>query len=246
MGRLDDKVALITGGARGQGAAEARLFAAEGAAVVLTDVLDDEGKATADAIGDAATYRHQDVRSEAEWTETVAAVVEEHGRLDVLVNNAGIFRVSPTAQTTEEEYREIIDINQVGTFLGMRAVIPTMVGAQAGSIVNISSVAGLMGGPGTVAYSASKWAVRGMTKVVAKEVAPFGVRVNSVHPGIIDTDMMSVLHEIPEAMAAVLERVPMGRVATAEEVAKVVLFLASDDSAYCTGHEFVIDGGMVG
>jgi 3alpha(or 20beta)-hydroxysteroid dehydrogenase len=246
MGRLEGKVALITGGARGQGAAEARLFATEGAAVVLTDVLDDEGKATAAAIGDAATYRHQDVRSEAEWTETVAAVVDEHGRLDVLVNNAGIFRVTPTAQTTEEDYREIIDVNQVGTFLGMKAVIPTMVGAEAGSIINISSVAGLMGGPGTVAYSASKWAVRGMTKVVAKEVAPFGVRVNSVHPGIIDTDMMSVLHEIPEAMAAVVERVPMGRVASAEEVAKVVLFLATDDSAYCTGHEFVIDGGMVG
>jgi len=246
MGRLDGKVALVTGGARGQGAAEGRLFAAEGATVVLTDVLDDEGTATAASIGDATSYQHHDVRSEAAWTEVVAGIMADHGRLDVLVNNAGIFRVQPTVLTTEDEYREVIDINQVGTFLGMKAVIPTMVAAEAGSIINISSVAGLMGGQGTVAYSASKWAVRGMTKVVAKEVAPFGVRVNSVHPGIIDTDMMGVLHEIPEAMNAVLERIPMGRVASAEEVARLVLYLASDDSAYSTGHEFVVDGGMVG
>lgn len=244
MGRLTDKIALITGGARGQGAAEARLFAAEGATVWLTDVLDDEGEATAAAIGPAATYRNHDVRDEERWIELVDEVREAHGRLDVLVNNAGIFRVMPTVFTSESEYREIIDVNQVGTFLGMKAVIPTMVGAESGSIINISSVAGLTGAPGTMAYSASKWAVRGMTKVAAKEVAPFGVRVNSVHPGIIDTPMMAEASPEGSIIDRVVDAIPMGHVAVADDVARLVLYLASDESAYSTGAEFVVDGGM--
>ena len=244
MGRLTDKIALITGGARGQGAAEARLFAAEGATVWLTDVLDDEGEATAAAIGPAATYRNHDVRDEERWIELVDEVREAHGRLDVLVNNAGIFRVMPTVFTSESEYRDIIDVNQVGTFLGMKAVIPTMVGAESGSIINISSVAGLTGAPGTMAYSASKWAVRGMTKVAAKEVAPFGVRVNSVHPGIIDTPMMAEASPEGSIIDRVVNAIPMGHVAQADDVARLVLYLASDESAYSTGAEFVVDGGM--
>lgn len=244
MGRLDAKVALITGAARGQGAAEARLFAAEGARVYLTDVLDDEGAATAARIGDAASYHHLDVREEEAWTTIVEEILEAHGRLDVLVNNAGIFRVMPTALTAEADYREIIDINQVGTFLGMKAVIPTMVAAESGSIVNISSVAGLQGAAGTMAYSASKWAVRGMTKVAAKEVAPFGVRVNSVHPGIIATPMMSEASPEGTLLDRVVQAIPLGHVAEADDVANLVLYLASDESRYSTGAEFVVDGGM--
>ena len=244
MGRLDDKVALITGAARGQGAAEARLFAAEGARVYLSDVLDGEGAATAADIGAAASYHHLDVTDEDAWIALVEEIVEAEGRLDVLVNNAGIFRVMPTVLTSEAEYRQIIDINQVGTFLGMKTAIPTMVQAESGSIVNISSVAGLQGAAGTMAYAASKWAVRGMTKVAAKEVAPFGVRVNSVHPGIIDTPMMSEATVEGAVLDRIVRAIPMGHVAEADDVANLVLYLASDESKYSTGSEFVVDGGM--
>ncbi len=244
MGRLDGKVALITGSARGQGAAEARLFAAEGARVYVTDVLDEEGRATAEEIGEAAVYHHLDVTNEEAWTGIVEEILEHHGHLDVLVNNAGIFRVMPTVLTSEAEYRQIIDINQVGCFLGMKAVIPTMVTAESGSIINISSVAGLTGAAGTLAYSASKWAVRGMTKVAAKEVAPFGVRVNSVHPGIIDTPMMAEASPEGSILERVVGAIPMGHVAVADDVARLVLYLAGDESRYSTGSEFVVDGGM--
>jgi 3alpha(or 20beta)-hydroxysteroid dehydrogenase len=243
MGRLEGKVALITGGARGQGAQEAELFASEGAAVVITDVLDDEGKQTAASIGEQATYHHHDVTREADWTGVVEAILSEHGQLDVLVNNAGIVAISPLVMTTEEDYRRVIDVNQVGVFLGMKAVVPHMVERQTGSIVNISSVAGLMGSPGMIAYGASKWAVRGMTKAVALEVASFGVRVNSIHPGIIETPMLEEF-ERWGIMSAVMQRVPVGRKADAVEVARLALYLASDESAYSTGSEFVVDGGM--
>ena len=244
MGRLEGKVALITGAARGQGEAEARLFAAEGARVYVTDVLDAEGEATAADIGDAATYHHLDVTDEEAWILLREEVLERDGRLDVLVNNAGIFRIMPTALTSEAEYRQIVDINQVGTFLGMKTMIPPMVEAQSGSIVNISSVAGLTGAAGTMAYAASKWAVRGMTKVAAKEVAPFGVRVNSVHPGIIDTPMMAEASPEGNLLDRVVRGIPMGHVAQADDVARLVLYLASDESGYSTGSEFVVDGGM--
>jgi len=242
-GRLAGKVALVTGGARGQGAEEAALFASEGATVVLTDVLDDEGKQTASAIGARATYLHHDVRSEQEWSDVVARVIDDHGQIDVLVNNAGVLAISPLVMTAEEDYRRVIDVNQIGCFLGMKAVVPHMVERRQGSIINISSVAGLMGTPGMIAYGASKWAVRGMTKTVALEVAPFGVRVNSIHPGIIDTPMLEEF-ERWGIMDAVMQRVPVGRRAAAGDVARLALYLASDESAYSTGSEFVVDGGM--
>jgi 3alpha(or 20beta)-hydroxysteroid dehydrogenase len=244
MGRLTGKVALISGAARGQGEAEARLFAAEGAKVVLADVLDEDGTTVAKDISDDAIYLHLDVTSEADWQATVDKAIDRFGGIDVLVNNAGVFAINPLATTSLEEYRRIVDINQIGVFLGMRAVASHMAARASGSIINISSVAGLQGSAGTIAYTASKFAVRGMTKVVAKELAPFGVRVNSVHPGLIDTAMLRQITDVVNDDALLKSRVPMGEFATADDVANVVLFLASDDSTYCTGAEFVVDGGM--
>ena len=246
MGRLDGKVALITGAARGQGEAEARLFAAEGARVMLGDVLDDDGEVVAKELGERAAYLHHDVTSEADWEAIVNATIVRFGRVDVLVNNAGVFRLQGMTATSLDEYMRIVTINQVGTFLGMKAVATPMIGQGSGSIVNISSIAGLVGSAGTVAYTASKFAVRGMTKVAAVELAPFGVRVNSVHPGFIDTAMLrdDVGLADPALRQAAGERIPNGRLAAAEDVAKLVLYLASDDSAYSTGSEFVVDGGL--
>ena len=241
MNRLDDKVALITGGARGQGAAEAELFVDAGAQVVITDVLDAEGEATSERLGAACEFIHHDVASEDNWTSVVDAVVSRHGRLDVLVNNAGIFRTVGLIETSLEMWQQMMDINQTGVFLGMRTAAPAMQANGGGSIINISSIAGMKSAAVAHAYSASKWAVRGMTKSAAVELAPSGVRVNSVHPGIIDTNM---LEEFGPLRDAIEERIPLGRVAAADEVGKLVLFLASDDSSYCTGHEFVIDGAM--
>ncbi len=240
MNRLDDKVALITGGARGQGAAEAEIFAEAGAQVVITDVLD-EGEATAERLGASVEFIHQDVTSEARWTEVVDTIVERHGRLDVLVNNAGIFRTVGLEETSLKMWDQMIAINQTAVFLGMRAVAAQMKAQAAGSIVNISSIAGLGGAGLAHAYSATKWAVRGMSKSAAQELGPHGVRVNSVHPGIIETAM---LEEFGDALPLIEQRIPLGRTAKPEEVAKLVLFLASDDASYCTGHEFVIDGAM--
>jgi 3alpha(or 20beta)-hydroxysteroid dehydrogenase len=246
MGRLDGKVALITGASRGQGAAEARLFVDEGASVMLSDLRDDEGEALAAELGDRAAYCHHDVTSEQDWADVVAKTVATFGRLDALVNNAGVFLVKGMLQTSREDYEQVITINQVGTFLGMQAVAPTMTEQHSGSIINISSVAGIGGGMGTIAYTASKFAVRGMTKVAALELARSGVRVNSVHPGLIDTPMMSEAFEVlgDETIDRMRGNVPNGRFAEASDVAKLVLYLASDDSAYSTGSEFVVDGGM--
>ncbi len=241
MNRLDDKVAIITGGARGQGAAEAELFVAAGAQVVITDVLDDEGAATAERLGAACEFVHHDVASEDEWAAVVDRVVDRHGRVDVLVNNAGIFRRSGLVETSLVMWQQMLAVNQTGVFLGMRTVAPLMRGQGGGSIVNISSIAGMKSAAISFAYSATKWAVRGMTKSAAVELAPFHVRVNSVHPGIIDTPM---LDEFGEVRAAVEGRIPFGRTADAAEVGRLVLFLASDDSGYCSGHEFVVDGAM--
>jgi 3alpha(or 20beta)-hydroxysteroid dehydrogenase len=246
MGRLDGKVALITGAARGQGAAEARLFTAEGARVVIGDVLDEDGEQLAKELGERAAYMHHDVTSEDDWSAAVAHTTSTFGRMDVLVNNAGVFRILPMTMTSLDEYLRIVTVNQVGTFLGMRAVAETMVAQGAGSIVNISSVAGLRGSPGSIAYTASKHAVTGMTKVAALELASFGVRVNSVHPGIIDTAMLEPIRAFgDETMDELVSRVPVARVATADEVAAAVLFLASDDSRYVTGSEIVVDGGLI-
>ena len=244
MGRLDGKTALISGGARGQGAAEARLFAKEGANVVLTDVLDDEGERTADAIG--ADYLHHDVTSEAEWAAAVAHAVALHVGIDVLVNNAGIYAQTTLIGGDLEEYRRVIEVNQVGVFLGMREVAPVMIERGGGSIINISSVGGMRGGGGSFAYTASKWAVRGMTKSAAVRLGPHGIRVNSIHPGLIDTPMLGETRMAnPDTLEQMLGQIPLGRIAQPGEVAKLALFLASDDSAYSTGSEFLVDGGLM-
>ncbi|MFD9697704.1 glucose 1-dehydrogenase [Lentzea sp. NPDC059081] len=239
--RLDGKVALITGAARGQGAAAARRFAAEGARVMITDVLDEPGKELAAELG--AEYFHLDVSSEDGWADAVAHTVETVGDITVLVNNAGILHFSALAETTLADYQRVIGINQVGCFLGMRAVVPSMKQAGGGSIVNVSSVEGLGGMPYLVAYTASKFAIRGMTKVAAMELGQHGIRVNSVHPGAIDTPMVSEALGRPIDVSPIGKKLALRRIGQPEDVANVVLFLASDDSAYCTGAEFAVDGG---
>ncbi len=247
-GRLAGKVALITGGARGQGAEEGHLFTAHGATVVLTDVLDDEGEATAASI-DGAHYHHLDVRSEQEWGEVVATVLGDHGRLDILVNNAGVDHIARLVATSFEDYERVISINQVGVFLGMKTVADALIKAErGGSIINISSVAGLEGVLNRTAYSASKYAVTGMTSVAAKELGPHGIRVNSVHPGLIETPMTADIRPFadPDLRAKVERNIPIGRVGQSIDIANMVLFLASDESSYCSGQAFVVDGGIHG
>ena len=241
MGRLDGKIALITGGARGQGEQEARLFATEGATVYLTDILDAEGEKVAADIG--GTYLTHDVTNEARWTEVVANVINGHGKIDVLVNNAGIFIPETLTAASTGVWNQTVAINQTGVFFGMRAVAPHMIEQKSGSIINISSIAGLRGSSVAFAYGATKWAVRGMTKSAAQELAPHGVRVNSIHPGIINTQMIQALYEV-RGREAVQQRIPLGRDADPGEVANLALYLASDESRYSTGSEFVIDGGM--
>ncbi len=236
---MEGKVCLITGGARGQGEAEARLFRSEGGSVWITDVLDETGEHLAKEIG--AEYRHLDVSQETEWTHLMDAIIAVHGRIDVLINNAGIFRRNKLVHTPLEEYETVMAINARGVFLGMRAVAPHMLAAGRGSIVNISSLAGLRGAMGAFAYGASKWAVRGMTKTAAVEFARSGVRANSIHPGLIETPMADQLGGNLDKMS---KRTPLGRMADAAEVARLALFLASDESSYSTGSEFIIDGGL--
>ena len=243
-GRLDGKVALITGGARGQGAAEAALFAEEGAAVVITDVLDEEGRATAAAI-DGCRYLHQDVRDEDRWAEVVADIVAQEGSLTVLINNAGIFPVQSLMETSLEDYRRVIDINQLGVFLGMRAVVPAMRDAGGGSIINISSVAGMLATPNSFGYGASKWAVRGMTKSAARDLGPDNIRVNSIHPGIIETPMIHNLPEYDADPQSIIRGIPLGRAGEPEDIARLALFLASDDSSYVSAGEYLIDGAFM-
>lgn len=239
--RLTGKVAIITGAARGQGAAAARRFVEEGARVLIADVADEAGKALADELGPDAVYQHLDVSSEDDWVDAVRAA-GELGRVEVLVNNAGVLHFSELADTSLADYERVIRVNQIGTFLGMREVIPAM-SDGGGSIINVSSVEGLGGMPLLVAYSASKFAIRGMSKVAAMELGKRGIRVNSVHPGAIDTQM------IPDAVGAAVpmdhvgKRVALGRVGQPAEIADLVVFLASDESSYCTGAEFVADGG---
>ena len=240
MGRLDDKVILITGSARGQGAAEARQAASEGAHVVVTDVLDDLGGAVATEIG--GTYHRLDVTSSGEWKTIVDQIVGAHGRIDGLVNNAGIFRHDTILDNNEDNFRLITEINQYGVFNGMAAVAPTMRDQGSGSMVNISSVAG-MRGQRSIAYVASKWAVRGMTKSAAAQLAKFNVRVNSVHPGAIETDMLFDLGT--ETIDRLVSVVPMGRSAKPEEVGNVVMFLLGEESSYVTGAEIVVDGALI-
>jgi len=241
-GNLEGKVALITGAARGMGAAAARLFVAEGAKVVLGDVLPDV-KEVAQELGDNALAVTLDVTDEAAWRDAVTAGEERFGKIDVLVNNAGILLMDELGKTSSDMYAKVNDVNAFGCFLGMREVTPALKRAGGGSIVNLSSVEGLGGNRFLVAYTASKFAVRGMTKAAAIELAADGIRVNSVHPGGIDTPM--VRHFIPDDdnMAWMGRQVPMKRPGKPEEVAQAVAFLASDAASYITGAELAVDGG---
>lgn len=244
MGRLAGKIALITGAARGQGAAAARRFVAEGAKVVIADVLEEEGKQLADELGDSAVFQLLDVTDEAGWATAVERARDEFGALNVLVNNAGVLHFSRLEDTTLDDYQRVIGVNQVGTFLGMRSVVEPMRAAGSGSIVNLSSVEGMAGMPFLIAYTASKFAIRGMTKVAALELGKDGIRVNSVHPGMIDTKMVSDAAGGAEIDTSwVGKKVALGRVGQPSEIADLVLFLASDESSYCTGAEFIADGG---
>jgi 3alpha(or 20beta)-hydroxysteroid dehydrogenase len=246
-GRLDGKVVLITGAARGIGAAIARRFAAEGAALLVTDADEAGANALAADVGEGAAAHGHDVTSETEWEAVLAWALETHGRVDVLVNNAGVFLAARLGETTLEDFRRVQEVNQVGVFLGMRTISPAMAERGSGSIINLSSVAGRLGSPYLTAYSASKWAVRGMTKTVAKELAASGVRVNSLHPGQIDTDMHARQREqTPELVDRLVAAIPAGRIGDASEVADAALFLASDESRYVTGSELVVDGGVSG
>ncbi len=241
MNRLDGRIALITGGARGQGAAEAELFLEAGAKVIITDVDEALGAEVAGRLGSGCTFIPQDVSSEGDWDRVVGGTIDLHGRVDVLVNNAGLFRLKGLVETSLDLWHRLVAVNQTGVFLGMRRIAPVMKAQGAGSIINLSSIAGLASAPRAHAYSATKWAVRGMTKSAAVELAPFGVRVNSVHPGLIDTRMMDEMGSTRHRLDG---RVPLGRMGTVDEVAQMVLFLASDDSSHCSGHEFVVDGAM--
>ena len=239
-GRLEGRVAIVTGAAspRGQGAAHARLLVREGASVVMTDVVGDGARAAA-ALGERVAYRRLDVTSEDEWAAAVDWTLERHGRIDVLVNNAGIWLARAIDETSLADYRRVVDVNQVGAVLGMRAVVPPMKQARNGAIVNVSSLAGLRGAQVSSAYAASKWAVRGMSRQAAAELAPFGIRVNAVFPGFVDTEMIDAGHE------EIARRVPLGgRLASPEEVAEAVVFLASDAARYVTGAELVVDGAV--
>lgn len=241
-GRVAGRVALVTGGARGMGAAHARALVAEGARVLLADVLDDEGEALAEELGEAAAYVHLDVTDEQQWAAAVEAATTRLGGLDVLVNNAGIVNGGGLADFDLGEWQRILDVNLTGTFLGIRACTPalTAAGRTSGdaSIVNISSVEGLRGSPWAHGYVATKWAVRGLTKSVALDLAGQGVRCNSVHPGLIRTPMT-------EGFPDDVLTIPLGRPGQPEEVAAFVVFLASRESSYATGAEFVVDGGCV-
>ena len=234
--RLENKVALITGGARGMGEAHARAMVAQGACVVLGDVLDDEGHAVADSLGDRASYIHLDVTDRGHWSRAVARAVDDFGHLNVLVNNAGIVIPGPTEDFSVENWNKVIAVNLTGTFHGIAAAHGALSAARPSSIINISSTAGLKGYDSLAAYTASKFGVRGLTKAIALEFAPDGIRCNSVHPGAVQTPMI-IGFDLPQ------NHVAMHRIGRPEEVASLVVYLASDESSFCTGAEFVVDGG---
>ena len=250
-GRVDGKVALVTGGASGLGAESARRLAREGAAVVLTDLAAEAGQAVADevlAAGGRAMFLAQDVVDEARWDEVVAATLERFGRIDVLVNSAGIAESgAPLLEATYEHWRRVLAINLDGTFLGMKAVAPAMTAAGAGSIINLSSILGKVGLPGATAYCASKGGVLMLTKSAALELAPLGVRVNSVHPGFIETPMVVNAFRNSEneneMRDMIISRHAMARLGVPREIADAIVFLASDESSFMTGSELVVDGG---
>ncbi|MFN0026866.1 MAG: glucose 1-dehydrogenase [Acidimicrobiales bacterium] len=242
MGVLDGMVAIVTGAARGQGEAEARLLVANGARVVLTDILTEQGRAVAADLGGEARFVTHDVSSEAGWREVIEAATGTFGRVDILVNNAAISKPLKLVDTEPDVFDQIYRVNQLGVFLGMRAVVEPMRAAGRGSIINISSVAGLRGTSTLFAYTATKWAVRGMSRSAALELARYNIRVNVIFPGVIDTPMND---DNPAAMNEVLVKTtPMRRMGEPDEIAQAVLFLASPSSSFATGAELAIDGGM--
>ena len=247
MARLEGKVALISGGARGQGAVEARMFAEEGASVVIGDILDEQGRQTEaelQELGYNVTFVHLDVTSESDWDAAVQAAVGAYGKLDILLNNAGILIRKNIEETTEEDWDRIFSINAKGVFLGTKAAIPAMRENGGGSIINISSTAGLVGSPnGSASYTATKGAVRLFTKSTAIQHAREGIRCNSIHPGPIETDMIADTLNDPANMALRMQRLPLGRVGKPSEIAYGAIYLASDESSFVTGSELVIDGG---
>jgi 3alpha(or 20beta)-hydroxysteroid dehydrogenase len=240
MGNLNGKVIIITGGSKGQGASEVKMATELGAKVVITDVLDDQGKLLAEETGN--TYKRLDVTSAEQWENVIGSTVEEFGKIDGLVNNAGIFAHGGVLDGSLEQFKAIVEVNQVGTFLGMSAVAPVMCDQMSGSIVNISSIAG-MRGYGAIAYAASKWAVRGMTKVAANELGGFNIRVNSIHPGAIETDMLYDLGDT--TVKRLVSSVPMKRSGTPDEVGATVMFLLSNEASYVSGAEIVVDGALI-
>jgi len=244
-GRLSGKVAIVTGGAQGQGAAIARAFVAEGASVVVGDVADDPGKALAEELGEAGTFVHLDVSDEDSWRAAHEQAVATYGPVDVLVNNAGVLMFAELGTMEVADFDRLVGINMRGCFLGMKTVSPGMVEQGGGSIINCSSIEGLGGMPTLVAYTGTKFAVRGMSKAAAMELGPKGVRVNSVHPGMIDTGMIRG-YAGDEGMKWAAKKIPLRRVGTPDDVAPIYVFLASDESQYCTGAEFVADGGVTG
>ncbi|MFD2762029.1 glucose 1-dehydrogenase [Lentibacillus juripiscarius] len=241
MDRLTGKVAIITGAARGMGASHARKFISEGAKVVIADIIEDEGKSLAEELGDNATFFKLDVTNKDNWESVVAATEEAFGPVNVLVNNAGISMNKSIDDITEEDYRKIIDINQVSVFLGMKAIIPSIRKADGGSIVNISSMNGIIGG--AIGYTDTKFAVRGSTKAAALDLSHEGIRVNSVHPGVTETPMIAQ-GDSKDVIQEFAKHIPNKRIAKPEEVSNLVCFLASDESSYSTGSEFVVDGGL--
>ena len=241
MDRLLGKVIIITGAAQGMGETHVRLFIEQGAKVVLTDLNEEKGSALAAELGENALFVKQDVSSEEDWATVITKTEEAFGSVDVLVNNAGITMAKNLFDITLAEYRRIVDINQVSVFLGTKAAAASMMKAGGGSIINISSMNGLVAG--AVGYTDTKFAVRGMTKAAAMNLAPMGIRVNSVHPGVIATPMV-IQEDTKAAVEEFSKSIPLKRLAQPEEVSNMVLFLASDESSYSTGSEFVIDGGM--
>ncbi|WP_040928974.1 glucose 1-dehydrogenase [Nosocomiicoccus massiliensis] len=241
MGKLQDKVIVITGGAQGMGELHAKKAIAEGAKVVITDINDELGQKTANSLGDDVLFIKQDVSKEEDWNHVIQEVMNKWNRIDVLVNNAGITYNKTIDQISLEDYMKIVNINQVSVFLGIKTVSEIMKSQKQGSIINISSINGLVGG--AIGYTDTKFAVRGMTKAAAKELSPYNIRVNSVHPGVIKTAMLEQ-EDVKEAVKEFEKTIPMRRVAQPEEVSNLVCFLASDDASYSTGSEFVIDGGI--
>jgi 3alpha(or 20beta)-hydroxysteroid dehydrogenase len=248
MGRLDGKVALITGGARGMGKSHVRRFVDEGARVVFGDVLEEEGVKLAAELGDACRFVRMDVTGPEDWARAVDTAGTAFGRLDALVNNAGIIRHRPIEDMTLEEFRRVLDVNLVGQWLGVKSVIEPMRAAGGGAIVNVSSTEGFIAAAGLAAYSASKFGVRGLTKAAARELGRYGIRVNSIHPGGILTAMSmdpDVVAATADSADAFMKALPLGRMGKAHEVTGLVVFLVSDESTYCTGSEVLVDGGMI-